>query len=636
MSSSRSHVGRLGLIVSLALALTAAVTAGTISPASAGTYPVTWTADPAPFPPDALAGSGGGLTGLSCPAVGWCVSIGDYDSDSAPGFGEGLIAVESSGGFTSVSAPLPTDASTTDSDVSLNDVSCGAVGACVVVGSYRGQDQLTHGLIVTLAAGTWSEIEPPMPPVGGTQQTDGAELSHVVCPTTDSCIATGTYTDPSGNRYAVVESASGSGWTDMEPPFGVMSWDWTAPVVACPSAGTCVVAGDGDADTLDGGVWSNSSTGVDATSVSCGAPGDCAAVGGAWPTVGSVATLSAGVWTTVTTPLPADALSPPNATVQSVSCPAAGSCVAVGYYQVEPSQAQLDTGFIDTLSGNAWTSVAAPLPAGSGLGDEVYLSYVSCPGVGQCVAAGLDSGDFGAVYENQVGDGWVPTQAPVPGVDRATIFLTNLSCPAAGSCADGLTAIPDGGYSALFIETDPSLPPSTTELTAAPTTPMNGQNVTLSATVSASGTVPTGTVTFWTGLTSLCSPAVVDGQASCDVPSWPSASPSVGASYSGNSSVAPSSSSTVFPLRIGTDTLPPAPRKVAYSTTLVAGGGRPPYTWSLSSGRLPRGLRLKATGKISGTPKTRGTFTFTVKVLDHRSKAHPSSTATQPLSITVP
>ena len=54
-----------------------------------------------------------------------------------------------------------------------------------------------------------------------------------------------------------------------------------------------------------------------------------------------------------------------------------------------------------------------------------------------------------------------------------------------------------------------------------------------------------------------------------------------------------------------------------YSTTLLAEGGNPPYTWSVASGALPPGLLLaSATGIISGTPTTAGTFGFTVQVTD--------------------
>jgi hypothetical protein len=52
---------------------------------------------------------------------------------------------------------------------------------------------------------------------------------------------------------------------------------------------------------------------------------------------------------------------------------------------------------------------------------------------------------------------------------------------------------------------------------------------------------------------------------------------------------------------------------------LFADGGVPDYTWTLRSGALPPGLRLTASpGRITGTPTTRGTFSFLVRVTDAR------------------
>ncbi len=56
---------------------------------------------------------------------------------------------------------------------------------------------------------------------------------------------------------------------------------------------------------------------------------------------------------------------------------------------------------------------------------------------------------------------------------------------------------------------------------------------------------------------------------------------------------------------------------VAYSLSLVATGGTPPYTWSLTDGTLPPGLSLNtATGAISGIATTAGAYTFTVRAQD--------------------
>src|SRR5207237_4333084 len=71
------------------------------------------------------------------------------------------------------------------------------------------------------------------------------------------------------------------------------------------------------------------------------------------------------------------------------------------------------------------------------------------------------------------------------------------------------------------------------------------------------------------------------------------------------------------PLSILTATLPNAVLGVNYAQTLQAGGGQGPYIWSISSGALPSGITLdRASGRISGTAASGGSFTFTVQVMD--------------------
>ena len=88
---------------------------------------------------------------------------------------------------------------------------------------------------------------------------------------------------------------------------------------------------------------------------------------------------------------------------------------------------------------------------------------------------------------------------------------------------------------------------------------------------------------------------------------------------------------TPGPLTITTTALPVATVGAAYTATLAAKGGTPPYSWSLASGTLPAGLTLAAsTGVISGTPTATGTSSFSVQVGDSALNS-----ATAPLSITV-
>ena len=88
--------------------------------------------------------------------------------------------------------------------------------------------------------------------------------------------------------------------------------------------------------------------------------------------------------------------------------------------------------------------------------------------------------------------------------------------------------------------------------------------------------------------------------------------------------------SVVAQLVVNTTSLPGGTVGQAYSQTLSASGGTPPYAWSLASGSLPPGLNLAAsTGVVSGTPTTAGTYSFTAQVTDG------AQTATKALSIAV-
>ena len=81
------------------------------------------------------------------------------------------------------------------------------------------------------------------------------------------------------------------------------------------------------------------------------------------------------------------------------------------------------------------------------------------------------------------------------------------------------------------------------------------------------------------------------------------------------------------PPTILTASLPPGEAHLPYQATLAASGGD--IAWSLVGGSLPPGLKLDpATGLVSGTPTSGGTWDFTVRA------ANISGAATRPLSLT--
>lgn len=84
--------------------------------------------------------------------------------------------------------------------------------------------------------------------------------------------------------------------------------------------------------------------------------------------------------------------------------------------------------------------------------------------------------------------------------------------------------------------------------------------------------------------------------------------------------------------------LPDALANVAYNTALTTTGGIRPITWSASSGSLPPGMTLSATGTISGTSSAVANYAFTIQAADSGSpqqKAIASYTLTVTSAFTV-
>ena len=86
------------------------------------------------------------------------------------------------------------------------------------------------------------------------------------------------------------------------------------------------------------------------------------------------------------------------------------------------------------------------------------------------------------------------------------------------------------------------------------------------------------------------------------------------------------------PLRITTNSLPPAIISTSYTATLTASGGTSPYTWAMTTGTMVPGLTLNSVGRINGIPTAAGQYSFSVRVKD--SAAVPR-TATGSLTINV-
>jgi len=181
-----------------------------------------------------------------------------------------------------------------------------------------------------------------------------------------------------------------------------------------------------------------------------------------------------------------------------------------------------------------------------------------------------------------------------------------------------------------------------TTLGSSPNPSAVGQTVTLTATTTIAGplnpgSIPTGSVTFSEGATTLGSANLNGGVATFTISSLSVGSHSITATYGGDNAFATSTSSAVTqvvnnnPLRITAPpaTLPDATVGQAYSQQITATGGTPPYTFSSSD--TSNGFAVSSGGLISGTPQNAGSFNITVQV---RDSSTPQQTTSQVFNVT--
>jgi hypothetical protein len=424
------------------------------------------------------------VTSISCPAPGGCTAVGLY-VDASSTF-HALLLDEADGLWQP--AVEPTLPSGSPAGVHVSSVSCWSAGNCTAVGEsgYGSQTGVAAGLLLSEIDGSWQRAAPaPLP--AGADPTRAAGMSAVSCTGPGDCTATGSYEDAAGQLQAMLLTESGGRWiSSVEAPVPSNGYATPQPQlssISCVSPGTCSVAGTyADSSGIQqgllldeaNGAWSateaqlppdasgGSDPEVELSSISCAAGGDCAAVGAYINSAGAfqgvLLTKAAGAWRPgVQAALPAGGggLAPFGGIplgVSAVSCPAAGSCVAVGYYT---DTSGLGHGLLLTETGGAWQpGTVAPVPADaatsagqvgqgqSGTGGTRLIS-VSCASVGNCSAVGVYSaaaGDFPGLMITESGGAWSSAVKPALPPDANALqdaALATVSCPTAASCGAG-------------------------------------------------------------------------------------------------------------------------------------------------------------------------------------------------------
>jgi hypothetical protein len=71
-----------------------------------------------------------------------------------------------------------------------------------------------------------------------------------------------------------------------------------------------------------------------------------------------------------------------------------------------------------------------------------------------------------------------------------------------------------------------------------------------------------------------------------------------------------------YPLRLASTTLPDARQGARFRFQVTPKGGTLPYTFTLVSGKLPKGINFGPKGLVSGKPLVSGRFRWTTSVKD--------------------
>ncbi|MGH3150653.1 MAG: hypothetical protein ACRDOB_07985, partial [Streptosporangiaceae bacterium] len=294
--------------------------------------------------------------------------------------------------------------------VNLYSVACASTSHCTAVGLYTDSSGYQQGLLLTGSGSSWTAAEAPLPAGTDLNYYPYVSLVAVTCPSVTQCVAVGDYNTASG-QHGLLLTGSGSSWTALQEP-GFLN------AVTCPSATACVAVG------------------------------------------GAIVTGSGSSWTATTSPLPASDLNPE---LTAVTCRSASSCVAVGSYQVSSSSGG-SLPLLVTGSGSSWTAVKAPLVAGGPRVPAEALDTVSCPAASSCVAIGTfaDANNKAQILlMSESGSSWSAAEGPLPS-NAAPFSATgksSLSPPHAVSltCLSTSNCVAVGSYTDTAPQTEPLL-----------------------------------------------------------------------------------------------------------------------------------------------------------------------------------
>ncbi|HEY1914632.1 MAG TPA: hypothetical protein VGH27_03560 [Streptosporangiaceae bacterium] len=355
------------------------------------------------------------LYAVSCTRSGYCVAVGDY---LQKGVGDEAFLVSAVNGAWGKAEEVPGTADLNQGgDAYLSAVSCSAAGNCSAGGGYTDAGDYGQAFVVSERDGIWQDAQQVPGVTAGPFDGTDPEIDSISCSSAGNC---GTNGDIDSPEMAFVVSEQHGRWHQarLVPGLAGLNTGGFAEIdgVSCASAGSCGVGGfywhHGAKDASyyhafvaseAGGTWGRAAevSGFAAfhgrnaiiSSLSCGSPGNCSAVGNSGYTTqynqGFVVTEQDGVWgaAQLAPGLPRMPAGKGNVQFNGISCGAPGDCSAAGSYDTpgRPSHA-----FVIGQAGGTWGAAeqvpGTALLAGAGGSSGGALS---CASAGHCSAAGM-------------------------------------------------------------------------------------------------------------------------------------------------------------------------------------------------------------------------------------------------------
>ena len=287
---------------------------------------------------------GGVLESVSCIALHDCVAVGYTVAGAPAGLGRGALVEAWNGSSWSAqpTPPLP-------GQVELHSVSCASASSCVAVGLQSPsltQFQFSQPLIERWNGTDWTVDQQASSSTAGSGcgtacTGPSSQLSGVACGSASACVAVGsTTTVQSTTTFA--EAWNGTSWasTPTVDPASPSPYD-RLTAVSCTTPTACVATGSGQdvfIERWDGTGWSLQPSSPGAAypnGISCTSSSLCEIVGSRLPGRKLSARPQAWMWNGVLW----TAQNPPgpvSASLESMACPTASDCFAVGTTSTEP------------------------------------------------------------------------------------------------------------------------------------------------------------------------------------------------------------------------------------------------------------------------------------------------------------